>query len=325
MNIGLDIGYSRVKAVGDNSRADFASIVGTPDRARFSLNGASEGLILEAPYQVLVGDVATVQSRHVTRREDRDWIESETYHALALAAMTELTTATHAELTIVSGLPVQFFERDKGKLRDRLLGEHKVNRANRRGQSFTVSKAVVIPQGFGALCAVCLDDKGALVRADLANGKVGLVDVGGKTTNLLSVNRLAEVGRETASVNAGAWDVVRAVQRHLADHCPDLELRDHEIIAAIQERQVKYFGEPVDLGDVIDEAIAPLADEVIAQATQLWNGAAGLDVILIAGGGAHLVGAHVRRHFQHAHVIDGDPVYSNALGYWRFAQRLTRG
>ncbi len=299
--------------------------MGTPDRARFSLNGASEGLILEAPYTVLVGDVATVQSRHLVRREDRDWIESEIYHALVLAAMTELTKGTRVELAIVSGLPIQFFERDKAKLKDRLLGEHKVSRAGRRAQLFTVSKAVVIPQGFGALCSLCLDEKGALVRADLANGRVGLIDVGGKTTNLLSVNRLAEVGRETASVNVGAWDVARAVRRYLADECPDLEVRDHELIQAIQARRVKYFGKPVDLSAVIAAAVAPLADQVIAEATQLWNGAAGLDVILVAGGGAHLVGPAVQRHFRHAQVIGNDPVYANAEGYYRFAARLARG
>ena len=180
------------------------------------------------------------------------------------------------------------------------------------------------PQGFGALLSTCLDDRGTIVAPEVANGKVGVIDVGGKTTNLLSVNRLSEVGRETASVNAGAWDAARAVQRYLANECPDLELRDHELIQAIQARQVKYFGEPIDLAEIIDSAIGPLADQVIAQATQLWNGAASLDMILVAGGGAHLIDAHVRRHFRHAHMIDGDPVYANALGYWRFSQRLTR-
>jgi plasmid segregation protein ParM len=324
MNVGMDIGYSRTKVIGDRARADFASVTGTPDRARFSLNGADKGIHLVCPRPVLVGDLAVIQSRHIERREDRGWIESEAYHDLLLAALTELTTATHVDLTIVSGLPVQFYERDKGTLAGLLAGEHKVQREDRRAQTFTVSQARVIPQGFGALLSVCLNDRGDIVRPDLANGRVGLIDVGGKTTNLLSVNRLSEVSRETASVNAGAWDVARAVQRWLDGQCPDLELRDHELIDAIRVRKVRYFGDPVDLGAVIDGAIAPLADQVIASAGQLWNGAAGLDVIFVAGGGAHLVGPAIQRHFRHAQVIEGDPVYANALGYWRFSQRLTR-
>ena len=112
--------------------------------------------------------------------------------------------------------------------------------------------------------------------------------------------------------------------RWAADNCPNLELRDHNLIEAIQARELRYYGERVDLGPVVDGAARPLADQVIASATQLWNGGAGLDAIYIAGGGAHLVGPHIAGHFRHAHVIEGDPVFSNALGYWRFSRRLAR-
>jgi len=321
MNVGIDIGYSRTKAVGNGRAAGFASVVGTPDRGRFSLNGASPGIELVSPRAVLVGDQAVIQSRHLERREDRGWIESAAYHDLLLAALSSLTEAS-AKMVVVSGLPIQFYERDRRALQERLLGVHPLQRAGRRAQRFEVVTARVIPQGFGALLSVCLDDRGHIVDADLGNGRIGVIDVGGKTTNLLSVSQLSEVGRETASVPTGAWDVARAVQRWLADNCPGLELRDHEVIAAMMARETRYYGERVDLGAVVDGAVSPLADQVVAQATQLWNGAAGLDAVLIAGGGAHLVGSHVRRQFRHARVIAVDPVMANAVGYWRFSQRL---
>jgi plasmid segregation protein ParM len=327
MNCGVDIGYSRTKVVADKLQRAFASLVGTPDRARFSLNGAEKGIALVSPRNVLVGDLAVIQSRHVERREDRDWIESEAYYDLLLASLTELTAATHVDLVVVSGLPIQFYERDRATLRDLLLGEHKVQREGRRSQTFTVSQARVIPQGFGALLSVCLDHRGNIAKPEIANGRIGLIDVGGKTTNLLSVNRLSEVGRETASVNAGAWGVVRAVQRWLADHCPNLDLRDHEVVQAMIQRKVRYYGDQIDLSDVVNTAVVPLADQIIAEATQLWNGAAGLDAIFVAGGGALLIGPYVQEHFRHARVIDTqsiDPVYANAVGYWRFSRRLTR-
>jgi len=126
----------------------------------------------------------------------------------------------------------------------------------------------------------------------------------------------------TRSGPAGsAWDVARAVREYLTNHCPDLELRDHQVIDAIVKRHVKYFGAPVDLGNVIDAILEPMGDQVIAQATQLWNGMAGLEAILVAGGGALLLGPYLARAFPHVRVVD-NPVFANALGYWRFAQRL---
>lgn len=323
MNVGIDLGYSATKVIGGADRAiSFPSVVGTPDRARFSMDGQSE-IVIDVPGDGtwLVGEGAVAQSRFLDRREDRGWIESAAYRRLMLAAFTEITAATSCDLVVVTGLPVAFYSADRDRLRDLFLGEHRASREGRRAQIFRVVDARVIPQPFGALLAEALDNRGQVANRQLATGAVGVIDVGGKTTNLLSVNRLAEIGRETASVNVGAWDVVRAVREHLAVACPNLELRDHAVIDAVVTRGVRYYGEPVDLGPVVDAVLEPMADAVIAQATQLWNGAAGLDAILVAGGGAHLLGAHVARHFRHARTVT-DPVFANARGYWRFAQRV---
>ena len=39
MNVGMDVGYSAVKAISGNRRVAFPSVVGTPDKSRFSLDG----------------------------------------------------------------------------------------------------------------------------------------------------------------------------------------------------------------------------------------------------------------------------------------------
>lgn len=323
MNVGIDLGYSAVKVVSGRRRTTFPSVVGTPDLGRFSLGEQDDHLVLNVPEHVLVGEGAMTQSRFVNRREDRAWVESAEYYHLFVAALTELTTATVADLLVVTGLPVAFYN-DKAALRDRLLGVQKVTRDGCHGQTFKVNDCRVIPQPFGALLAAALDDRGRITDQDLATGSVGVIDVGGKTTNLLSVKRLAEISRETESVSVGAWDAVRAVRGFLADRCPNLELRDHQVIEAIIARQVRYYGQRVDLKPAVDAALEPMANQVIAQASQLWNGGAGLDAILIAGGGALLLGPYLKTYFRHARVVS-EPVFANAEGYWKLAQRLSSG
>lgn len=323
-DVGIDIGYNDTKVKTRRSLARFASIAGTPERSRFGLNGDAQNIRLTVPHDGtwLVGDGAVVQSRFATRREDRDWIESEEYYRLMLAAFTEAAGGS-AALQVVTGLPVAFYEQDKEKLRDRFEGTHTVQREGRRTQTFTVEQCRVIPQPFGALLATAFNDRGRIVDQALATGHVGVIDIGGKTTNLLSVHRLAEIARETASVNSGAWDVVRAVRQFLAADCPDLDLRDHEIVQAIREQQTKYYGQVVDLTEIVEEALTPLAEQIIGQASQLWGSGARLEAVLVAGGGAHLIGPAIRRHFRHARVVE-NPVFANAVGYWRFAQYLNR-
>ena len=321
MNVGLDIGYSATKAVTGNRRAYFPSVVGTPDQAHFSINSTT-GLILTKPTHTQVGEGAVSQSRFLKRREDRRWVESEEWYTLFLASLTELTAGS-VDLRIITGLPIAFYD-DRARVRDRLLGQHKTQRQDRRAQTFTVTDTRVIPQPFGALLAATLDNRGAITDNALATGAVGILDIGGKTTNLLSVNRLSEIGRETASANTGAWDAVRGLRTWLDENCPDLELRDHQIIHAIITRQVRYFGKPIDLAGPVGDLLEPLADQIIAEATQLWNGAAGLDAILVSGGGALLLGPYIKRHFRHAQIVE-EPVFANAIGFYRFAERMARG
>jgi plasmid segregation protein ParM len=320
--VGLDIGYSAVKAVSGDRRVIFPSAVGSPDKARFSLNGNAVSIVLVAPDHVQVGEGTIKQSRFIHRREDRRWIESDEWYTLVLAVFTELTAAKMAELRIVTGLPIAFYD-DKLAVRDRLLGDHRPQREGRHAQTLRVTDCRVIPQPFGCLLAATLDDRGATTDMVLATGNVGIIDIGGKTTNLLSVSELSEIGPETDSANVGAWDAVRAVRVWLAEHCPDLDLRDHQIVDAIIARQVKYYGKPADLTGIVDETLERLANEVLAVASQLWNGGAALDAILISGGGALLLGPYITRHFRHARVAD-EPVFANALGFWRFAQRLAK-
>lgn len=154
------------------------------------------------------------------------------------------------------------------------------------------------------------------------------MDIGGKTCNLLSVSRLSEIGRETVSgrplyANIGGWNLVRAVRQWLSQRYPGLDdLRDHQLAAAIQARALRYYGEPVkDFPTIVDDLAADLARQILSDASHLWNGGATLDAILITGGGALLLGEHIRRHWPHAQIVS-EPVYGNAIGYWKLAHRL---
>jgi len=319
MNIGLDLGYSATKVVAKRTQATFPSVVGSPDKARFSFSENGDALILTSPAHVAVGDSAVVQSRFLNRREDRHWIESDTYYRLALAALTEVTRGTKVSANIVTGLPVAYLD-DKDLLKDLLSGEHRVQREGRRAQTFDATVRV-IPQPFGTLLSEALNERGGTANADLLKGTVGIIGCGGKTTNLLSVYKASEVGHETDSVNVGAWDAVKVVRRWLTANCPDLSLRDHRIVDAIIARTVNYHGESQDLSGVVDETLASMAEQVIAAAGQLWNGAGGLDAILVSGGGALLLGPAIKEHFPRAVIVE-DPIFANARGYYYFAQHL---
>lgn len=327
MKIGLNVGYHSTKYAAGTRTGKFLSVVGSPDRPRFSLEDDG-GIVLEEPQPVLIGEEAITQSRFLNRREDRAWIESDEWYLLSLAALTQITQATSAELDVVTGLPISFYA-DKDSVRERLEGAHRVKRAGRVGQTLTIRSVNAVPEPFGTLFDLLWDDKLG-VRDQRALGEVGILDIGSKTTNMLSVQRIREIGRESHSEEIGGWDVVRALREYLAQPalCPDLKLRDHELAQAVIARQVGYYGKAVDIGPVVDEITARLSSQIVAEASKLWRESlARFGLIVITGGGALLLGDQIRSQPQFSNALIADaPIYANARGYLKYARYLaTRG
>lgn len=325
MLTGIDIGYSHTKVVGDGGLARrFPSLSGNLERTRFTLNGRDAGVtILDIPGdgKHIVGKAALRLSRFRPRHEDRDWIKSDAYMRFYLAALTELTTANYAEVQMVTGLPVTYFAQDKDELRSRLLGDFRIQREGRNWQKFTITNVAVVPQPFGTLLKEVLNNRGRIVNQQLAMGRVGVIDVGGKTTGYLSVDKLAEVPPETTSINVGCWEALTLIRDAINAEYPGLDYDDHEVSAVVtNDSTVRYHGESYDVSELVADALAPLAERVIAEATTLWNGAARLDTILVTGGGAQLVGPAVCEKFLQAKIVM-DSAFANAQGYYRFAQR----
>lgn len=323
MNIVVDLGYSHTKTIGQNHQPIiFPSLTGTPDKSRFSLNGHNDGIILTSPYHKLVGEQVEEQSLFAQRWEDREWFQTDDYMALLYAALTEVTGSVHANVNIVTGLPVRFYEEDRDLLKLRLVGRHKIAREGRQQpQTFDVNRVKIVPQNVGTYLSVALNDQGRqAVDTDFIIGKVGVIDIGSLTTNFLVMSKFTELRQESFSLEAGGWKLSRQVREHLARLCPDLELKDHQLMEAIRTRRVTYYGEPVNLTAIVDEAVETLAHLVVSKAKERWGKGAHLHSVLVTGGGSLLLGDRITRHFRHAKQVD-DPVFANVRGYWKLAQR----
>lgn len=313
--IGLDVGYGWTKIKGAHVCEKFASITGTADVAQFGIDRPEEKIIDVNGRRFIVGNMAVEQSRFLTRREDRAWIETDEYMALVHNALLYVRSKTPHRL--VTGLPIAFFD-DRDRLHDLLIGEQIVN--NGRQHRFVFDDVRVIPQPFGSLFAHSLHGNGATRDASLLVGKVGVIDVGSKTTNLLTALRGHDVPGQTDSISLGGWNIVRAVRAELQTLCRDADWQDHEIADAVQTGSITYNGETLSLRSTIADIVSPFAEQVKASATQLWNGGATLAAILVTGGGAHLVGEHVKAFYKnHKRVIVmNDPQFANVEGYYRY-------
>jgi hypothetical protein len=227
-------------------------------------------------------------------------------------------------------------------LRKWLLRRHEIRRAGRPMQQFIIEEALVFPESMGILFALTITPQGEFLENRVATGRVAIIDIGGHNTGFLVVDKMKPIRPETKSIDTGCWKVVRQIADALDAKYPGHALRDHEIVEAIKTRQIEYCGRlDVDIGQIIDLAIEPVASEIKGVVSQLWNGGRRFRHIILAGGGAHLMARNIREQFQEPTftaefvfvpgeqrgllpeletMAEGlDPMFANAEGMFRYA------
>lgn len=322
MYLGIDVGFYELKAVGNGQRPHFPSCA---DRARYSmlsLNG-SDAIILEYnDGDYMIGSEA-VRLGKAIRKETAEWIETQEYLMLFQAALSEITGATQANATLVTGLPIADVERGKETLKGRLMGVHIFTRKGKHKQRITIDSVRVVPQGWGAVLALLFDERGNVAREELAKQKIGVLDIGGHNVQYLSVDGLSDLPMESRSTEHGAWDVMREVRTFLdAEHPGLARLSDHQVMNAIIARELYDGAQRIDLMPIVKPILSDVGSEIVDTAGQYWGlGASTFRSILVCGGGAYLWGAEVKRAFPQA-VVLAAPEFANAQGYHNFAAYL---
>ncbi len=318
VRVAVDVGYWGTKVLwanGEHGSSIFPSAVGTPDEARFSLGFEGKSIILREPRNVVIGRRALMTSRHVVQSRSPDWVRSPEWYDLFLASLTEVTQALNYNLDLCVGLPMAHYKPNKEIVRARLQDTHVVVREGRQPQRFHVHEVRVVPQAWGVVIDQAIDGNGEYDVSWL-NYTVGVIDIGGNTTNILALDGLAEVPSGSTSIAKGAMDITSALQAWLNDNCPGLSLRTHKLMRAVTDRKVMYDGEWIDLSEVIEGIAEPMVAEVVAQTSQRWPNLVGIDKLLIGGGGGALLGAYIQERIPRAILVD-DPVMANVRGYFK--------
>jgi plasmid segregation protein ParM len=330
MFVGVDVGYNKTAAcfpgnpggAGHGLRM-FASVTGSAERRMFDGIGINDdgGFLIErAGRRVAIGQRAVVGSRSIAVREDAAWYRSDVYMDLFAAALSTATARVFQRVRAVVGLPVAVFQGGGAvdDVRRRLEGRHKIRRADRSAhQVFDVKISRVLPQPFGGALAQVLNSAGRIVDAELASSRFGVLDIGGATTQAMTIDHMRDTP-DKSSIASGGWGVVGAVRDWLAVEAPGLDLRDHEIVEGIARGWVPYFDGRVDLGPALRGILADFGDQVMGLASRVFKDGARLSRILVFGGGAKLIGDRLQAEFRHAVLVE-DPQLANAIGFYRFA------
>lgn len=336
MDFFFDGGRTYNKAVYDGKPPIiFPSVAGETHQAGFDLWGNGTGLEIECLGQKwLFGEEALLQSVMATQRREPEWVLSDQYLAMLLAAISEASNASRLSVNVVTGLPYDDY-RNKGlreAYRSSLLGEHVIQRKGRNSQRISIEQVLILTQNFAPALFHLLDEKG---NPQISSHKryIGIIGIGSYTTELGTIELLAgefkpkAVETQSRSEPFGILSAIHLLREKFRAEF-SVNFKDFEVVQALQTGSTVLWGKEQNVRPIVAEVLAPFFSKVTGIAQDNWSERnpiplSRLSMLILTGGGAFQADEVFKLHPQV--LRSNEPHLDTVRGYERAKKMIDRG
>ena len=291
--IGIDVGFGFTKAYNGKNEIIIKSIIGDAADIQFhssigDTSAASNLHITLNDKSYFLGDYAELQSNIRDYTLDQDKLISDFVKILSVAA-AGICSDGREPLHVVSGLPVGFLRRDTKKFKDVLLGDHEITFHNRGEKDITktisIAKVHIIPQPIGSVFNLIFDANGKIVNKELAMQKLGVMDVGFKTTDFSIFDHLQYIERGSSTLDVGISKCFTVISNKLKQES-NINLELYRMFKFIDSGAIKIKGKEYNITNLKKRVYSHFASAITSDLTRLWADDWDLDSILLTGGGS---------------------------------------
>ncbi len=335
--IGLDIGFGYTKATNGKRFIVFKSVYGEAADMQFREQlladaQSEEHLQIELDGQSLfVGELAERQSGERFFTLDQNQFIADFTKVLALTPLSQMVERQDP-VKVVAGLPISHYRRHRKELIEILTGQHPVTVVDRQGaRTETVVRITdvrVVPQPFGAVLNLMLSDIGEVRDRRFMTEKIGVIDVGFRTTDytIADSTRYSERGSRTA--DTGISRAFATIASKLQESS-GVNIELYRLFEAVEQGSVKIHGKRYDLKLIKEHAFTQLASAIATEANRLWASDWDIDRVMISGGGGAVLAPYLQPLIK-GEIIPVDQGrdfrLNNVRGYLKYGKRLwTRG
>jgi plasmid segregation protein ParM len=328
--IGIDVGFGFTKAYNGKNSVIFKSIIGDASDIQFHSAFANSSpfsnlhiTLDEKSY--FLGNYAELQSSIREFTLDQDRLLQNSFKVLAVAA-AGLCTDTFAPIQVVSGLPVAYLKRDTKKLMEAIAGVHQITFHQSDGKNIkktiNIDKITIIPQPIGSIFNLLFDENGKFIEKSLATKKIGVVDVGFKTTDFSIFDQLQYIERGSTTMDTGISKCFSLIAAKLRQES-NINIELFKMFKFIESGTIKIRGKEYNISSLKKRIYAHTAAAIAADLSRLWENDWDMDSIILTGGGSVELAEYL------ADSIEGnlipipknlDARFNNVQGYYKFGQ-----
>lgn len=328
--IGIDIGFGFTKATDGRDFLVFKSIYGEAVDFQFHENllGTSrndEHLQIEldgASY--FVGELSERQSTSRSFTLDQSQFVSASSKILALATLSHFVSDDSQPVKLVVGLPIGHYRQFKAELATMLKGTHAFisvdAEGNKRSMNINVADVRVLPQPLGTVMDRLLSSLGAPTNQRFATDKIGVIDVGFRTTDYTISDKGRYSERGSLTTKNGISVAFSKVANKLKETC-GIDIEIYRLFTAVDQGSIKVRGKAYDLKKISEASLKQLASVIAIDANQVWSDDWDIDAIMITGGGGAVLAPYIQAQLQGITIPikqDLDYRLHNVRGYYKF-------
>lgn len=341
MLVGIDLGYGQVKIYSNEFMEKFISAIGTPisnfnrPAAVITKNELLNRLAITWNGQIYYAGhnaITNTRNARLTLRQDKTATDHNVVKLLtALALLTEEDQEL-AVFDVITGLPVLEYKHGADALKAVLINGGKHFTFDMHYGPKTVKKNIkirqceVISQGEGAFYDFVLNKSGNIIEAreKLVGGKVMVVDVGYRTTDIVSMENGGYIETLSDQLNKGANSIHQEVLRLIMDRMQiKKELKEMDDI--VRTGELFHNTKKYDINKILDDVAAPFAEDIVENLHIISNDQLGsVHQVIMTGGGSEIIypfaAAHLKGIVETSMMENAE--FCNASGYYKYGLLL---
>ncbi len=330
---GIDIGFGFTKVTNGSDSLVFKSIYGEATDIQFRENlldgnRQEDYLHLEVDGNAFfVGELAERQSTVRYFTLDQNQLMGNFAKVLALAALARMSKGQEP-IRVVTGLPIKFLSSYREQLVQQLSGRHSIVSieadGSRHERVIHIAQVKVIPQPFGSLYNLMLNERGDAGDRRFLAEKVGVIDIGFRTADYSVANKTKYLERASRTYDTGISQAFSTLANKLQENS-GVNVELFRLFEAVRRGNIKIRGKNYDLAKILERIYTQLATEIANEVNQLWSDEWDIDTIVISGGGGVVLAPYLEKILE-GNVLTLDPQedarFNNAHGYLKFARYL---
>ncbi|MCG8635623.1 MAG: ParM/StbA family protein [Desulfobacterales bacterium] len=328
--VGIDVGFGFTKAYNGKNSVIFKSLIGDAADIQFraSLGDASTTSNLHITLNdksYFLGSYAELQSNIPEFTLDQEKLIEDFIKILAITA-AGICTDSSGPVNVVTGLPVGYLKRDTRRLKEMIRGMHEITYHNQNGKDETkrinIDKVHVIPQPIGSIFNLIFDESGKITDRALASSKLGVVDIGFKTTDFSIFDHLQYIERGSSTMDSGISKCFSVIANKLRQES-NINIELYRIFKFVESGMIKIKGKEYNISNLKKRVYTHSASAIAEDLNRLWENDWDIDSIILSGGGSIPLAEFLTPKIE-GNVIpiqkNIDARFNNVQGYCKFGQ-----